>query len=210
MPRHHCVQCSYPFEQDVGDDMLCGHCIRESPAFDKVYAPFYYAGSIRNLILRLKHHDQTHLAKTASDLMGGYLSNHPLDDVDLIIPIPLHFKRLFFRRYNQASLVARLLAKMLKKPWAVSVLTRKNHQTQKGKNRKQRLEQLAGQFEVSSKWRDHLQGKHILLIDDVMTTGATVHHASKTLKAYGVEKVSVCVLARVSLEAKYHPKEIIF
>lgn len=198
LPRYCCKICAYPFELDVGEDMLCGSCLNEKPNFDKAMAPFYYHGVIKDLILKLKHADQSFLAPTIANFMVAHLKRYDYLDYDLIIPVPLHAKKIYKRRYNQAMLIAKFISKKTNLPFSTRILIRHKDNTQKGKNRKERKTILKNNFKCV---KPHLiKHKKILLVDDVMTTGSTVNEIARILKKNGAVQVDVITLARVSLD----------
>ena len=135
------------------------------------------------------------LAWMSDEMAGVYQEEFAPLDFDLIIPVPLHWQRLLKRGYNQSQLLARFLAKKINLPLAPSVLVRtKNTPPQVGLSRNQREKNLKKAFLV--KKPSLVEGKKLLLIDDVITTGATIEEASRTLKRAGAELVGVLAFAR--------------
>lgn len=199
--NNHCKICTLPFDLAVGNDMECGECLKSPPFFDKIYAPFLYDGTIIKLILQFKHHDALFLAPTLSNFLKSTLDNHNIQ-ADLILPVPLHYKKLLKRKYNQSQILATYIASYIKKPLKASMLTRIKDGSQKGKNKSERQHNVRNSFALSNK--KALMGKTILLVDDVITTGATVNEIARILKKNGAKKVLVISLARVSFNGHNH------
>ncbi len=193
----YCACCGASFDLPVEEGTLCGGCLDKTPAYDLARAAFLYDDTSKGLILRLKHADQLHpvpaLAKWLVRAGDEFWA-----ETDLIIPVPLHRWRLLKRRYNQAALLARSITKRMDVPVEYDLLQRiKPTQSQGHKNRKERYENLRGAFAVKA--GADIKGKNILLVDDVLTTGATVETCAKVLKKAGAEKVFVVTLARTRI-----------
>lgn len=184
-------------EEEAQRQALCGHCLSHPPAYDAHRAPLAYDIASKPLILRFKHHDQHHLMTSFLPWLSAAYERAGWQS-DLIIPVPLHYGRLLKRRYNQAAILAQYLSKSLDIPWAHDALKRhKATPTQGHKNFRQRQENVKNAFSVSEAARPRLEGRNILLVDDVYTTGATVNSCAKILKDAGAAHVNVLTLARV-------------
>jgi ComF family protein len=191
-----CACCGTPFPVDPGDDTLCAACLARPPAYDRARAILAYDQNSRGPILALKHADRL-------DLVPGFArwlerSGAPLlSGTDVIVPVPLHRWRLWRRRYNQAAELARVLASRSAKPFLPLALTRVRSTPSQGLmvSARARRRNVLGAFRVPD--TAMVAGRNILLIDDVVTTGATVEAAAKALKRAGAVKVSVLALARV-------------
>ncbi|SMF33655.1 comF family protein [Tistlia consotensis] len=196
-----CRQCGYPFEfeqaPDLAGEALCAACRRSPPAFDRARAALAYDAASKPLILRFKHADRTDAAPAFAAWMrqaGAEL----LREADLVVPVPLHRRRLFLRRYNQAGLLAQRLARLGGKPYAPLLLVRRRATPSQGRlSRRRRRLNVAGAFAVPAEQRLALKGKRVLLVDDVLTTGATLSACARTLKRAGAASVDALVLARV-------------
>ena len=192
-----CSCCGRPFEHEIGPAGLCGSCSAARPPFRRARAALRYEEGSRDLILRFKHADRTDSAPAFARWMvraGAEL----LEDCELIAPVPLHWRRLFGRRYNQAALLSNAIAKTAGKRHAPDLLQRIRPSTaQGGLGRRARLDRVAGAFEVKLSWRDQVVGCNILLIDDVYTTGATVSACAEALLDSGAREVDVLTLAQV-------------
>jgi ComF family protein len=193
----HCAACGLPFEFDLGPAALCGACAGERPVFERARAAFRYDDGSKDLILRFKHADRTDSAPAFARWMaraGATL----LADADLIAPVPLHWLRLFMRRYNQAALLASALGELSGKPAVNDLLLRRRRTpSQGGLGALGRQRNVAGAFAVDPRRRALLQDKRILLVDDVLTTGATVSACTSALLRAGAGAVDVLTLARV-------------
>ncbi len=158
---------------------------------------FRYGDVSRALILRFKHGDRT----DAAPAFGSWLARAGQDlltTADIVAPVPLHRFRLFARRFNQSALLAQAIARESGVPVAVDLLARmRNTPSQAKLSPVRRSRNVKGAFNVRRQWRDRVAGLNILLVDDVLTTGATVEECTKTLLAEGAASVDVVTLARV-------------
>lgn len=190
-----CDGCGTPFEYDLG--ARCAACLAKPRAFDAARAACLYDEVSRDPILKLKHADRLDLAP----LFARWLSRAArelIDEADAIAPVPLHRGRLLRRRYNQAAEIARPLARLGDVAYLPDALVRRRAtDTQGGKSGSGRRRNVAGAFEVPAGRVAQVAGKRILLIDDVMTTGATAEGCARALKAAGAVRVDVAVVARV-------------
>ena len=197
MAPPHCALCGYPFEYDPGADALCGACVARAPDYDRARAVMRYGEVSKRLLLGFKHGDRTEGAPAYAQWLhrGGA---ELLATCDLIAPVPLHPIRLFWRRYNQAALLAAVLARAGDRPLVPDLLLRRRNTPSQGRlNAVARRRNVAGAFAVRPAHRPALAGRRVLLIDDVMTTGATVEACSRVLRRGGAAAVDVLVLARV-------------
>lgn len=192
-----CACCGYPFEYVVPERTFCAACTRRQPEFDRARAVFAYEESSRGLILAFKHADRTHDAPA----FGRWLAragHELLLDADLIVPVPLHRWRLFRRRYNQAALLAQSLGRISENQVVVDLLVRHRHTRTQGRmSRTARIRNVRGAFSVRDKWQESLRGRRVLLVDDVLTTGATAEACARALKRAGAVAVDVLALSRV-------------
>ncbi len=199
-----CAKCGTPLIGDEGVASgpadLCEGCQRHPPTWDRGRAAVLYRGAARKVILGLKHGDRLDMVKPLAGWMAT--AGRPLlAGADLIAPVPLHWRRLLRRRYNQSAELARRLAGLSGKPTVVDLLTRGRFTTpQEGMNRDTRLRNQAGAFHVTPRRADSVRGAAVLLIDDVLTSGATLSACADTLRAAGAARVDVLVLARVAFD----------
>ncbi len=192
-----CDGCGAPFAYDLGSGALCAACMARSRLIDRARAACFYDDHSRDLILKLKHADRTDLAP----LFARWLSRAAvelLDEADMLCPVPLHPRRLLARRYNQAAEIARPLARLSGVAYRPDALVRRRSTTtQGGKSGRGRRENVKGAFVVPPRNTLQVAGKHVLLIDDVLTTGATAEACAKALKAAGAVAVDLAVVAKV-------------
>ena len=178
-----CHRCGYPFEFEVPSETLWAACQRRAPRFERARAVFAYDDVSRALILSFKHADQTHQAPA----FGRWLARAGaalLTDADLLVPVPLHRWRLFARRFNQAALLAHALGRETETTVVADLLRRQRRTRSQGRlSRTARIRNVQGAFAVRVGWRDRIEGRRILLIDDVLTTGATVEECARVLRA---------------------------
>ena len=192
-----CETCGVPFAADPGPGALCGACAIEAPLFARARAAFAYDTDSRGLILAFKHGDRTDSAPA----FGVWLMRagaELLAEADAIVPVPLHWTRLFARRYNQAALLAHALGARTRIPVLPGLLARRRRTPSQGSlGRAARMRNLSGAIAVPDKRRAQASGKRILLVDDVLTTGATAEACARALRAAGARAVDVLTLARV-------------
>jgi ComF family protein len=193
----HCAACGLPFEFDLGPEALCGACARERPVFARARAAFRYEDGSKDLILRFKHADRTDAAPAFARWMAR-AGDALVADADLIAPVPLHWLRLFARRYNQAALLASALGALSGKPAVNDLLLRRRRTpSQGGLGATARRRNVAGAFTVHPRHRVRVADKRVLLVDDVLTTGATATACAGALLRAGAATVDVLTLARV-------------
>lgn len=194
----YCRRCGVPFAADYGEDVECPSCIAEPPDFDCARAAVVYDDASHKLIVAFKHSDRTELAPIFAKWMQRAASGLLHSD-SLLVPIPLHRRRLAGRRYNQSALLASSLAKLSGARLALDALKRtRSTPPQKNLSADARRRNVAGAFKATGGSGVKLiEDAHIVLIDDVLTTGATLSSAARTLKKAGAASVSAAVLARV-------------
>lgn len=196
----HCACCGIPFAFEVGADIQCPECLSEPPAFDTARAALVYDAISAPLVRSLKFHDQYSGLQRYVRMMQSALGPQA-DAIDIVVPVPLHWRRLVRRRYNQSALLAFALAKALALPCMPGLLQRAQHTTpQMRLTRQERLKNVARAFRVPPNAMDVLTDKTVLLVDDVVTTGATVDACAAALKKAGVATVHVVALARTVKE----------
>lgn len=193
-----CDGCGVPFEHDLGEGVLCPACDgAKRRSLSRVRAACLYDEHSRDLILPLKHGDRTDLAP----LLARWLSRAAgplLAEADLVVPVPLHRWRLLRRRYNQAAEIARPLARRAGLAFVPEAVVRvRDTGSQAGKSAGGRRRNLAAAFAAPAALRSRLAGKRVLLVDDVMTTGATLEGCARALRRAGASQVDAVVVARV-------------
>ena len=181
-----CAACDARVSAHVVFCPTCARTVERAPA--DAPGRFLYGGALAKAITRLKYEDATHLARPLSELLRGAPR---LAHVTRIVPVPLHARRLAERGFNQSALLARPLARDWKVPLAVDVLERvRDTERQAELDRAARLTNVSGAFRAVSS----LKGDHVLLVDDVSTTGATLRACAAEVERVGA-KVSILVLA---------------
>jgi ComF family protein len=189
-----CDGCGAPFDYDRGPGARCLPCEVRPMAFDRARAACLYDDASRDLILQYKHADRTELAALFSRWIARSASDL-LSEADAVAPVPLHPARLLTRRYNQAAEIARPLARRSGLAYLPAVLARRRNTTQAGRSASGRRQAAAGAFTVGDPSK--VVGRRILLIDDVLTTGATAEACARALKRAGATAVDLAVIARV-------------
>ena len=189
-----CPRCSLPYPTDKGTDHQCEACLREEPSFVRVQAVGVYEETLKKAVQSFKYNGAVHLDRPLGRLLSRVLEENPGSlTPDLIIPVPLHRTRLRQRTYNQSLLLARILGKEWQIPVAARYLVRtRPTPPQQGLNAKIRQHNMKGAFALQGE----VTGKRILLVDDVLTTGATARECSRVLLKGGADEVAVAVLGR--------------
>jgi ComF family protein len=192
-----CACCGYPFEFAVREGALCAACMKRPPPYSSARSALLYDDASRSLVLAFKHADRTRYA----DAFGHWLARAGaefLPQADLLVPVPLHPWRLLRRRYNQSLLLAWGLARLTGCPVVPDMLVRRRNTISQGRlSRRARERNVRSAFKVRVGRKPILQGKTVILIDDVLTTGATVEACARALRAGGAAEVHVLTLARV-------------
>lgn len=195
-----CACCGIPFPADLGEGALCPECLATPPAFDTVRAVMVYDRISAPLVSALKFHDQwAGLARYGAMMKASATAQ--LAHCDLIVPVPLHWHRLLKRRYNQAALLAYRLAEETGLPCRLDILKRtRATRPQMRLDRAMRLKNVRHAFALNARATAAVADKTILLVDDVVTTGATVEACAALLKHAGARAVHVLALARTVKE----------
>ena len=190
-----CYRCGQPLllEKSKGN-ILCPECLKKRPLYDIARAAFIYDSVSKASILKLKYTDRMEYAYPLVELL--YQAGSDLfSKTDIIMPVPMHWRRRLKRKYNQADLLGRLLAKKTHIPYSSKNLIRSRHtEVQENKTLSERNRNVKDAFCI--KKEQEIQSKTILLIDDVFTTGATVSNCAKTLKKAGAKAVYVLTVAK--------------
>jgi ComF family protein len=189
-----CAGCGLPFPHPMDPDAVCADCARERRAWDRARAVLRYDRRSRQLVLGLKHADRTHVAGAFGNWMQR-AGVEVLAEADVLAPVPLHWTRLFQRRYNQAALLANAIAAAGGPPVAADCLIRRRRTPSQGHlGPLARERNVRGAFAVRRP--SDIAGRRIVIVDDVMTTGATVDECARVLKRAGAVWVGVLTLAR--------------
>lgn len=194
-----CNCCGTPFPYRIAADpaQICPACIARPPGWYRARAVFAYDAHSRPMILAFKHGDRLEGAPAFARWMvraGAEI----LEDTDYIIAVPLHWRRLLQRRYNQSAVLATHIGRLTGKPVIADMLRRvRSTPPLKGMNRTARYRQLKGAIAIAPQYEDSVAGARIAVIDDVMTSGATAESCARALIALGAVRVDILTLARV-------------
>jgi ComF family protein len=198
--RPFCERLGTPMPVDHGTGLLSPAAMADPPVYDRARAAVRYDASARLLVHRLKYGDRPELSKLLAQMM--WRAGHEiLAGADLLVPVPLHRTRLWWRRFNQAALLAEAVSVLSGVKHDPLMLTRiKRTQTQVGLTRAKRRENLQGAFAVPVERQPFLSGKRVVLIDDVFTTGSTANATARILLRNGAAHVDCLAFARVVME----------
>jgi ComF family protein len=198
--RPFCDRLGTPFEHDLGEGLLSPQAVTDPPVFQRARAVARFEdGPARRLVHRLKYSDRGELAAP----MGAWMARAGADvlaEADAVTPVPLHARRLWTRRFNQAAALGREIACRAGKPFEPALLRRiKATRSQVGLSREQRVQNMQGAFRAAP--AASVQGRRIALVDDVLTSGATANAAARALLRAGAAQVDLIVFARVVTSA---------
>ncbi|MBR0692142.1 ComF family protein [Bradyrhizobium lablabi] len=192
-----CPRLGIPFVYDPGPELLSMEAIANPPAYQRARAAVRYDDVARTLVHALKYQDRTDLAPA----MGRWMARagrELLDGADLLVPVPLHWRRGWSRRYNQSGVLAKVISRQSGVGMASDALRRvRATEQQIGLSRSQRASNVQGAFKVADERRADIQGRRVILIDDVLTSGATVDSCARALLRAKAAQVDVLVFARV-------------
>lgn len=190
-----CACCGDPVVSLAVGEALCGACLADPPSFDTARAAVAYGEIARTIALRLKYGGRIGLARTISDAMRRHMEG--LGDT-LIVPVPLHRGRLWRRGFNQAALIGRALAGGARERLRLELLLRTRATPYlRGMGPRERARAVRGVFAVAPEARAELEGKRVVLVDDVYTSGATARACASALKRAGAAEVHIRCWARV-------------
>ncbi len=195
-----CVRCSRHLEA-LTEESLCPSCRAHPPHFDESWALLRYEAGGSELLRRFKFRDKTSIRHTFAALLKNFMARYTLQfpQAAMIIPMPLHAARLRERGYDQAALLGACAASVLHIPLRTDILRRQRHtRRQSGLPAKDRWTNIQGAFTINPVLTADIVGREIILVDDVLTTGATASEAAKTLKDAGASRVIVITLAIAS------------
>lgn len=201
-----CRCCAVPMAEagPDPDTVVCEVCTAAPPAWDRGRAAVLYEGAARDIVLSFKHSDRLDLAP----VLGKWLARagRPLlDEADILAPVPLHWTRMIKRRYNQAAELTRQPGLGFRRTSLPDLLLRKNATApQKNRSRADRFAAMADAFAINPRHAEAIQGKNVLLVDDVLTTGATLSACAAQCRIAGAASVDVLVVARVAREGFAH------
>jgi len=193
--QHFCPCCALPLQTQSPQEMLCGQCSQQRPAYSHIVAPWLYQAPVDDLIQQLKFHQKLATGRLLGQLFARKLSTRKLPE--MLLPMPLYKRQLRRRGFNHASELTGFIARELDIPWSPWLLkkireTRPQHNLRK-QERKQNLKNCFS-FNNAKGYR------HLAIIDDVVTTGTTAQEAAKTLTKAGVAQVEIWSLTRTPIE----------
>lgn len=196
--RPYCEKLGIPFAYDIGPGALSAEAIAAPPPYDRARTAVLYQGAARDLVAALKYRDRTEVAPLIGRLTAR-AARDLRDGADVLVPVPLHRRRLWWRRFNQAALIAGVVGRELALPVETAALARiRATRQQVGLKGAARAGNVAGAFQVSAAGAARLAGKRVILVDDVITTGATVAAAARALQRAGAARVDVLAFARAT------------
>lgn len=193
-----CDRLGIPLPFGLDDPMISARAAAEPPDFDRLRAVASHGGTMRELTHKLKYGDKQHLARMLSRFMAS--AGAPLlKDAELLIPIPLSRQRLWQRGFNQAAALASAISRRTGVPHDPMLLERrKDTQSQVGLTREQRADNLRGAFALAQGRADEVRGRNIVLVDDVVTTGATLNTAARVLRRAGARRIDALSVTLVT------------
>jgi ComF family protein len=193
----YCERLGIPFVYDPGPGVLSMEAIANPPAYARARAAVRFDDVARKLVHALKYSDRLDLAP----MMGGWMAQagrELLANADAIVSVPLHWRRLWTRRFNQAAMLAKVISESSGVPTVHHVLERTRATPQQvGLSRPERASNVQGAFRVADGSKVEIRGKRLVLVDDVLTSGATIDNCARTLLRAGASNVDVLVFARV-------------
>src|SRR5262245_34039845 len=195
--RPYCERLGIPFAFDPGPGILSMQAIADPPAYGRARAAVRFDDVARALVHALKYGDRLDLAPTLGRWMAT-AGRELLADADALVPVPLHWHRLWARRFNQSAALAGMISQASRVPVATTLVKRvKATRQQVGLTRSERAHNIQGAFRVPRPARAEVAGRRIVVVDDVLTSGATVDACARALLAAGAAQVDVLVFARV-------------
>ena len=196
---NYCFHCGLPFELQIGNRLNCASCFKTPPQYQQARSIFHYCDAIKNLILQLKYADSHYIVPFLARQMTTYIYANQID-ADYMIPVPSHYQKLWQRTYNPIAILVDEMHKINQMPVLMRGLKRIKNVSQKGATKIQRENHLNNAFVAPDFIKPIIKDKIILLIDDVMTTGATLNACTKALYKAGVKSVTILTLARVTMQ----------
>ncbi len=197
--RPFCERCGAPFAYAAqsGPDGLCPHCRDDPPPYARARGALRYDEQAKRLVLGLKYADHTEYAAALGTMMAR-AGRELLASAEVLVPVPLHRRRLLSRRFNQAALLGRVIARLSGKPLLADALLRtRRTRPLEDRSAAQRAAELAAAIALRPSRLAAIRGRRVLLLDDVLTSGATAGECARTLLAGGAGAVDVLVAARV-------------
>jgi competence protein ComFC len=191
-----CAKCSEPFTGAIEGEFTCANCADRTLAFDAAVSAYRSRGVVRFIILQFKYNRQLHLRHPIADWLLEAMNDVRLRtrELDLVVPVPLHPARLRHRGFDQAELLARILALKIQVPLCLGLKRIRYTTTQTAFDRAERMENLRGAFRLRKKIS--VRGLQVLLVDDILTTGSTLSECARVLREAGAQAIYAVTAAR--------------
>jgi ComF family protein len=190
-----CARCALPFDYEAGCNIQCGACLAAPPAYDRLRAAVAYGEISRKVALKLKYGGRPGVAETMARFMARHLE---AEEGLLVAPVPLHRWRIWRRGYNQSALIATALARRAGLETRLDLIRRvKRTPPLRGMGPRERREAVRGAFRIEPRHKAALNGRAVLLVDDVYTSGATANACAQVLRRAGASRVEILCWARV-------------
>lgn len=190
-----CARCALPFDYGEGEEVMCGRCMAEPPAYNRLRAAVAYGEISRAVALKLKYGGRPGVAETIARFIERHLDT---DGDPVLAPVPLHRWRIWRRGYNQSALIAAALARRAGLAAQLDLVQRvKATPVLRGMSPRERKEAVRGAFRVNPRRKAQVKGRTIILVDDVYTSGATVNACARILRRAGATRVNILCWARV-------------
>jgi ComF family protein len=191
--RRHCVRCGLPMAAPSAAGVACGACQQRPLSLEKIVAPLRYAFPVDAALKAIKFHRALHYLPAFDELLSSAQARLP-DDIDAMLPVPLFWRRQALRGFNQADELCKLLARRLQLPVIHNVIRTRATDYQSGLSPPERRRNLRGAFAIRGK----LSARHVLVVDDIVTTGETCIQIGNVLRRAGASAVSVLAVARAA------------
>jgi ComF family protein len=196
-----CKRCGYPHEYEMGQGAECAACLANPPEYYRHRSVLYFDEVSKKLVHDLKYYDNALMVESFARWMKRIAPEWLAEEGAIIAPVPIHRYRLWQRKYNQSALLASALAKVSQREMMSSLLHRVKHlPPQASLSRQKRLRNVGSAFRVNPNYREVVKDRPVILIDDVMTTGATINACAKQLNKAGAGRVYCITLARTLLD----------
>ncbi|BAO44967.1 ComF family protein [Thiolapillus brandeum] len=197
LPRNDpcCSRCALPLTSLKADGVVCGDCARQPPAFERIIAPWRYEAPLDRLMQDLKFRHRLPVGRLLGELLASQIPSGPLPS--LLLPVPQHPRQLHNRGFNHSSEITLALSRSTGIPWSPWLLKKiRRTNSQHDLSRQERLKNLKGAFSFDNSSRH----RHVAVIDDIVTTGATAREITCTLKHSGVRQVEFWAIARTPIQ----------
>lgn len=200
-----CFVCGKPIDTTVSKGLICAECLKVRYYFDRSFSVFVYNDTIAKSIFEFKFYQKLFLGKFFTNFLYNKIKNFD-EKIDFIIGVPMHYKKLIQRGYNQSVILAVELSKKLNIPHINNLIIKiKDTKAQVKLNSKTRKVNLRHAFKLNNKYKSLIKNKNILIVDDVFTTGSTINECSKILKNDAcVNRVFAITIAKTDQTRKYH------